>query len=101
MALRKKTKKKKKENLTLGQQVISLVKTVLSAIVIVMIINGIAIASFVVPTPSMENTVMAGDFLFVNKFIYGPSTPQVVPFLNIPLPYYKFPGVKEPEKGDV
>lgn len=101
MALRKKSKAKKKENLTLGQQIVSLLKTILSAIVIVMIINGIAIASFVVPTPSMENTVMAGDFLFVNKFIYGPSTPQVIPFLNIPLPYFKLPALKDPEKGDV
>ncbi|MGE5480915.1 MAG: signal peptidase I [Chloroflexota bacterium] len=79
----------------------SWIKTGVGAIVIVMIINGLAIASFVVPTGSMENTVLTGDFLFVNKFVYGPSTPQVIPFLNIPLPFYKFPGPEDPEKGDV
>lgn len=66
-----------------------------------MLINGAAIASFVVPTGSMENTVMTGDFLFVNKFIYGPSTPQVIPFLNIELPFLKVPGPRNPQVNDV
>lgn len=96
---KKKKEKKKPETFTEG--VISWVKTVLGAIVVVMIINGAAVASFVVPTGSMENTVMTGDFLFVNKFLYGPTTPQLIPFLNIPLPFYKFPGFKEPEVGDI
>lgn len=95
----KKVEKKKPE--TTAEKIISWVKTIVWAIVVVMIINGLALASFVVPTGSMENTVMTGDFLFVNKFIYGPTTPQVVPFLNIPLPFYKFPAPKDPEKGDV
>ena len=83
LKVRKNSKKPKKPE-TFGESVVSWIKTILGAIVVVMIINGAAIASFVVPTGSMENTVMAGDFLFVNKFIYGPTTPQIVPFLNIP-----------------
>ncbi|MDQ1266173.1 MAG: Signal peptidase [Bacteroidota bacterium] len=84
-----------------GDWFVSWTKTIIGAIIVVMIINGLAIASFVVPTGSMENTVMTGDFLFVNKFIFGPSTPQVVPFVNIPLPFLRFPGLREPRKGDV
>jgi len=98
---RKARKANRKKPETFSEIALSWIKTILGAIIVVMIINGLAIASFVVPTGSMENTVMTGDFLFVNKFVYGPSTPQVVPFFNIPLPYYKFPGVKEPEVGDV
>jgi signal peptidase I len=98
---RKKSKEKKKKPETFAEIAFSWIKTIAGAIVVVMIINGLAIASFVVPTGSMENTVMTGDFLFVNKFVYGPSTPQVIPFFNIPLPYYKFPGIKKPERGDV
>lgn len=97
----KKSKKKQKKNQTFLESVWSLIKTVFWALIVVMIINGLAFASFVVPTGSMEKTVMTGDFLFVNKFIYGPATPQVIPFLNVPLPFYKFPGFKDPEKGDV
>ncbi len=101
---KKKTTKKKgkqKESMTFLEWSWSWIKTIVSAIVVVMIINGVAIASFVVPTPSMENTVMTGDFLFVNKFVYRPSTPQVIPFFNIPLPYFSVKGPQEPEKGDV
>lgn len=97
--VKKRSKPKKKE--TFLESLWSLAKTIFWALLVVMIINGLAFASFVVPTPSMEKTVMAGDFLFVNKFLYGPSTPQVVPFINQPLPFYKFPGFKDPEKGDV
>jgi signal peptidase I len=97
---RKHAKKPKKQE-TFGESVVSWIKTIIGAIIVVMFINGAVVASFVVPTGSMENTVMTGDFLFVNKFIYGPTTPQIVPFLNIPLPFYKFPGFKDPKQGDV
>jgi len=98
---RRRIKEKRKQPQTLQQKLWSWTKTIVGAIIVVMFINGLLIASFVVPTGSMESTVMTGDFLFVNKFVYGPSTPQVVPFLNIPLPFFKFPGIKDPERGDV
>lgn len=81
--------------------VLSWVKTILGALVIVMIVNGLFIQSFVVPTGSMEREVLAGDFVFVNRFIYGGSTPQTIPFVNVPLPYFTFPGIRDPERGDV
>lgn len=86
---------------TFIQHVVAWVKTLVWAVTVVTIINGLALASFTVPTGSMERTVMAGDFLFVNKFIYGPSTPQIIPFINMPLPYYKLPPIMAPEQGDV
>lgn len=87
--------------MTLGESLWSWVKTIISSLLIVMVINGLLIASFVVPTGSMENEVMAGDFLFVNKFVYGGSSPQTVPFINLPLPYFRLPGLRDPQKGDV
>lgn len=98
---KKQLQKERYKNMTSGEKFFSFIKTVVGAIIVVMIINGLLVASFVVPTGSMENEVMTGDFLFVNKFIYGPTTPQVVPFLNIELPFIQFPGIKDPEKGDV
>lgn len=94
-------KKKKRQAETPLETLWSWVKTLVGAIIFVMIINGVLVASFVVPTGSMENTVMTGDFLFVNRLIYRPSTPQIVPFLNMPLPYLSVRGYKTPEKGDV
>lgn len=77
------------------------------ALVAVIILNSFVLASFQVPTGSMENTVMAGDFLFVNKFIYGGTTPPTIPLLGIifgteiEIPYFRIPGFSDPEKGDV
>ncbi len=96
-------KKRKPEKPPEGffEHIWSWVKTFVWALTVVTIVNGLALASFVVPTGSMESTVMTGDFLFVNKFKYGPSTPQIIPFFNIPLPYYKTPPIWAPEQGDV
>ena len=77
------------------------------ALVAVIILNSFVLASFQVPTGSMENTVMAGDFLFVNKFIYGGTTPPTIPLLGIlfgteiEIPYWHTPGFADVEKGDV
>ena len=67
---------------------------------------AIAVKTFVVdavhvPSASMENTLLAGDFLVVNKFIYGPCTPRYVPFGGGPLPVLHLPGPRDPRRGDV
>jgi len=64
-------------------------------------LNSFVLASFEVPTGSMENEIMAGDFLFVNKFIYGGSTPRTIPLTNIKLPWFRVHPIKEVEHGDV
>ncbi len=100
-----KKKKSKEPEILFGSRFLgeiwSWIKTLAFALAVVLVLNGFLIASFMVPTGSMENTVMAGDFLFVNKLIYRPSTPQVIPFIQTPLPHYSFNGYAEPEKGDV
>ncbi len=101
MKARRERKANEKKPETLGEHVWSWVKTIVWALSVVTIVNGLALASFTVPTGSMENTVLAGDYVFVNKAIYGPSTPQIIPFFNIPLPYYKLPPIVAPKQGDV
>ncbi|MFA6235217.1 MAG: signal peptidase I [Bacteroidota bacterium] len=77
------------------------------ALAAVIVLNSFVLASFQVPTGSMENTVMAGDFLFVNKFIYGGTTPPTIPLIGIlfgkeiEIPYFRTPGFSDVEKGDV
>jgi signal peptidase I len=66
-----------------------------------LILNNFVIASFLVPTGSMENEVMTGDLLFVNKFIYGGTSPRNVPFTDIRLPWFRLPGLRDVERGDV
>ena len=64
-------------------------------------LNSFVLASFEVPTGSMENEIMAGDFLFVNKFLYGGTTPRTIPFTNVRLPWFRVPAIRGVERGDV
>jgi signal peptidase I len=64
-------------------------------------LNSFVLASFEVPTGSMENEIMAGDFLFVNKFIYGGTTPRTIPFTNTRLPWFRVPAFRHVGRGDV
>jgi signal peptidase I len=66
-----------------------------------LILNNFVIASFLVPTGSMENEVMTGDLLFVNKFIYGGTSPRNIPFTNVRLPWFRVPGFRDVKRGDV
>lgn len=66
-----------------------------------LVINNFVIASFLVPTGSMENEVLTGELLFVNKFIYGGTSPRNVMFTNVRLPWFKVPGFRDVERGDV
>ncbi|HTR80242.1 MAG TPA: signal peptidase I [Bacteroidota bacterium] len=74
-----------------------------AAIVIIgfLLLNNFVIASFMVPTGSMENEVMTGDFLMVNKFIYGGCSPRNIPFTDIRLPWFRLPAFKSVHRGDV
>ena len=91
----------------LGRRVWEFFKSIVVALAAVIVLNSFVVQSFQVPTGSMENTVMAGELLFVNKFIYGGSTPQAVPLLGlitgkeIEIPWFRVPGFREPERGDV
>ncbi len=66
-----------------------------------LVLNNFVIASFLVPTGSMENEVMTGDLLFVNKFIYGGTSPRNIPFTNVRLPWFRIPGFRDVHRNDV
>jgi signal peptidase I len=66
-----------------------------------LLLNNFVIASFMVPTGSMENEVMTGDFLMVNKFIYGGTSPRNIMFTDVRLPWFRLPAFKQVERGDV
>jgi signal peptidase I len=54
-----------------------------------------------IPTGSMESTILVGDFVLVNKFIYGSSSPKYIPFTEIEIPYFRLPAFKEPKRMDI
>jgi signal peptidase I len=60
------------------------------AIVAATLIRTFVFEAYVIPTGSMEKTLLVNDFLFVSKFSYGPripNTPLAVPFVHHALPF--------------
>ena len=92
--------------------------SVLFAVIAATLIRWLFFEAFTIPTPSMENSLLVGDFLFVSKLHYGtrtPKTPLQVPLThqtiwgtNIPsytdavqLPSFRLPGFSDVKRGDV
>ena len=48
--------------------------------------------AFRIPSESMEDTLLVGDFLFANKLLYGPK----LPFMSAHLP-----AIRQPKQGDI
>lgn len=57
-------------------------------------IRWIFMEAYVIPTPSMERSLLVGDFLFVSKINYGPRTPKTP--LQVPLTHAKIWGTEIP-----
>jgi signal peptidase I len=61
------------------------------AIVAATLIRTFIFEAYVIPTPSMEKTLLVNDFLFVSKFSYGPripNTPIAMPFVHHTMPFF-------------
>ena len=88
------------------------------AVVAATLIRWLIMEAYTIPTPSMENSMLVGDFLFVSKFHYGTRTPktilqiplthQKIWFTEIPsylewiqLPQYRLPGISHVKRQDV
>jgi len=77
------------------------------ALVVMLIVRTLLFDLFRIPTPSMEKSLLIGDYLFVSKLHYGTRTPITIgiPFTQIylkgiELPHTRIPGFSEVERGD-
>jgi signal peptidase I len=71
------------------------------AIIAALLLKVFVVEAYRIPTGSMENTLLVGDFLLVNKFIYGSKSPQYLPFVDVSIPYFQLPPLRYPHRGDV
>ncbi len=91
---------------------------ILFAVIAATLIRWLIMEAYTIPTPSMEKSLLVGDFLFVSKFHYGtrttttplqvPLTHQKIWFTDIPsytkliqLPAYRLPGITHVKRNDV
>jgi signal peptidase I len=87
------------------------------AMVVASLVRWFFFEPFTIPTPSMEKSLLVGDYLFVSKLHYGARTPKTI--LQVPLthqkiwgteipsyldwiqlPQFRLPGFSEVKKGD-
>lgn len=67
-------------------------RTLAIALVLFMLVRSFLVEAFKIPSASMEGTLLAGDFLLVNKLVYGAE----VPFVGT-----RIPRIRDPKRGDV
>ncbi len=68
------------------------VKSLVIAFALFLLVRTFVIEAFRIPTASMENTLLVGDFLLVNKAVYGAQVPGT---------HVHLPAFGDPERGDV
>ena len=68
------------------------IEAIAVAIVLALFIRTFIVQAFKIPSGSMKNTLLIGDHILVNKFIYG-----------IKIPYWQktIVSVKDPKRGDI
>lgn len=67
-------------------------EAIVVAVALALVIRQFVVQAFRIPSGSMEDTLLVGDFLMANKFVYGPK----IPFTDI-----RLPGIRKPKAGDV
>jgi signal peptidase I len=67
-------------------------KSIAVALVVWFFLRTFLVEAFRIPSGSMENTLLIGDFLFVNKLLYG---------AEVPLIHQRLPAIREPVRGDI
>ena len=63
-----------------------------ASVLLFLVTRALVVEMYKIPTPSMQRTLLVGDFLVVDKMVYGPE---------VPFTHFRFPGFRQPERGDV
>ena len=94
------------------------VSSIIFAIILATIVHTYFIQPYIIPTGSLEKTLLVGDFLFVSKFHYGARVPQTAvsfpmvhdtivgtgirSYLNKPqIPYLRLPGFEKIKRNEI
>ena len=62
------------------------------AVLLALVIRSLVVQAFTIPSGSMMDTLLVGDYILVNKFLYGPE----LPFTDA-----RMPGLRDPRRGDI
>ncbi len=84
------------------------IDAIVFALLAAIIIRAFIVGAYRIPTPSMEDTLLTGDFLLVSKLHYGARTPQSlgipftgIHFRNMRVPSTRLPGFMDIRRNDI
>ncbi|MGB2171910.1 MAG: signal peptidase I [Flavobacteriaceae bacterium] len=94
------------------------ISAMLFAIIAATLVHNYFIQPYIIPTGSLEKTLLIGDFLFVSKFHYGARTPmtalafpmvhdtlplaKIKSYLDYPqIPYFRLPGFQKVKRNEI
>ncbi len=72
------------------KEVMSWVEAILFAVIVASLVHILVFQMYVIPTPSMEKSLLVGDYLYVSKLSYGPkmpNTPLSMPLVHNTMPF--------------
>lgn len=68
---------------------------------VTIILRSFFIAAYKIPTGSMKNTLLPGDFLIISKADYKLATPRTIPFTQTKIPHVTLLNLSKPKLYDV
>jgi signal peptidase I len=77
---------------TTKSKVIEWIKAIVWTVAAWLLLTTFVVQAYRIPSPSMERTLMVGDVLFVNKFLYGAK----LPFVDV-----RTPAIRQPRRDDI
>jgi len=75
------------------------VKSLTIGILAVLVFRGMVAQAYQIPSGSMEHTLLVGDYIYINKMLYGPEIDLGLgghQFIH-----HRFPGFRKPRRGDI
>jgi signal peptidase I len=79
---------------SVAREIVYTVLVVLSAVIL---IRTTVVQAFYIPSGSMEDTLLVGDYLLANKFVYGAPLDVIGTSINLG----RLPGLRDPQPGDI
>jgi signal peptidase I len=83
---------RRRQRQSVGRWMWEWTKSIFIALLLFLFVRTFMIEAFQIPTASMENTLLVGDFLLVNKMVYGAEIPGTA---------IQFPAFDDPSRGEV
>jgi len=75
------------------------IKAIAFSVLFVVTFRGVVAQAYQIPTGSMEKTLLVGDYLFINKMLYGSEIDLAI--RGHRLIHYRFPAFRNPAPGDI